>query len=111
FSGTLPLIIHSPGLLLAIYYGSVASKYGRKPVLLLFSTGMLLSLGWVVLICWLDGRAPVRLIWLSSLFMFVGGGQKIAKAMLFTSISDAVDASHRHVPYHLALIVAANPRE
>ncbi|KAL9587063.1 MAG: hypothetical protein Q9212_000515 [Teloschistes hypoglaucus] len=84
-----------PGLLLAIYYGSVASKYGRKPVLLLFSTGMLLSLGWVVLICWLDGRVPVRLIWLSSLFMFVGGGQKIAKAMLFTSISDAVDASHR----------------
>ncbi|KAL8999223.1 MAG: hypothetical protein Q9169_001888 [Polycauliona sp. 2 TL-2023] len=84
-----------PGLLLAIYYGSIAAKYGRKPVLLLFSTGMLLSLGWIILICWLDGRLPVRLIWLSSLFIFIGGGQRVAKAMLFTIVSDAVDASHR----------------
>ncbi|KAI4279778.1 MAG: hypothetical protein LQ337_000058 [Flavoplaca oasis] len=84
-----------PGLLLAIYYGSVAGKYGRKPVLLLFSTGMLLSLGWIVLICWLDGRVPIRLIWLSSLFICIGGGQRVAKAMLFTIVSDAVDASHR----------------
>ncbi|KAL8845607.1 MAG: hypothetical protein Q9205_000336 [Flavoplaca limonia] len=84
-----------PGLLLAIYYGSVAGKYGRKPVLLLFSTGMLLSLGWIVLVCWLDGRVPIRLIWLSSLFTCIGGGQRVAKAMLFTIVSDAVDASHR----------------
>ncbi|KAL8690226.1 MAG: hypothetical protein Q9218_004277 [Villophora microphyllina] len=84
-----------PGLLLAIYYGSIARKYGRKPVLLLFSTGMLLSLGWIVLICWLDGRVPVRLIWLSSLFIVIGGGQRVAKAMLFTIVSDAADASHR----------------
>ncbi|KAI4256948.1 MAG: hypothetical protein L6R42_005936 [Xanthoria sp. 1 TBL-2021] len=84
-----------PGLFLAIYYGSVAGKYGRKPVLLLFSTGMLLSLGWIVLICWLDGRVPIRLVWLSSLFTFIGGGQRVAKAMLFTIVSDAVDTSHR----------------
>ncbi|KAL8911452.1 MAG: hypothetical protein Q9171_003385 [Xanthocarpia ochracea] len=84
-----------PGVLLAIYYGSVAGKHGRKPVLLLFSTGTLLSLGWIVLICWLDGRVPIRLIWLSSLFVFIGGGHKVAKAMLFTIVSDAVDASHR----------------
>lgn len=84
-----------PGLLLAIYYGSVAGKYGRKPVLLLFSTGMLLSLAWLVFVCWLDGKIPIRLIWLSSLFIFIGGGQRVAKAMLFTIVSDTVDASHR----------------
>ncbi|KAI4288177.1 MAG: hypothetical protein L6R35_002564 [Caloplaca aegaea] len=88
-------IIPRPGLLLAIYYGSVAGKYGRKPVLLLFSTGMLLSLAWIMLVCWLDGRVPVRLIWLSSLFIFIGGGHRVAKAMLFTIVSDTVDASHR----------------
>ncbi|CAL8579051.1 hypothetical protein XPA_004814 [Xanthoria parietina] len=84
-----------PGLFLAIYYGSVAGKYGRKLVLLLFSTGMLLSLIWIVLICWLDGRVPIRLVWLSSLFIFIGGGQRVAKAMVFTIVSDAVEASHR----------------
>ncbi|KAL8959416.1 MAG: hypothetical protein Q9193_003720 [Seirophora villosa] len=84
-----------PGLLLAIYYGSIAGKYGRKPVLLLFSTGMLLSLAWTVLVCWLAGRVPVRLIWLSSLFILIGGGQRVAKAMLFTIVSDTVEASHR----------------
>lgn len=89
-------IIPRPGLLLAIYYGSVAGKYGRKPVLLLFSTGMLLSLAWIMLVCWLDGRVPVRLIWLSSLFIFIGGGHRVAKAMLFTIVSDTVDASHRY---------------
>ncbi|KAL8684510.1 MAG: hypothetical protein Q9224_006305, partial [Gallowayella concinna] len=82
-------------LLLAIYYGSFASKYGRRPVLLLFSTGMLLSLAWIVLICWLDGRVPIRLVWLASSFTLIGGGQRVAKAMLFTIVSDAVDASHR----------------
>ncbi|KAL8659578.1 MAG: hypothetical protein Q9226_000359 [Calogaya cf. arnoldii] len=87
--------LNRPSLFLAIYYGSVAGKYGRKPVLLLFSTGMLLSLGWIVLICWLDGRVPIRLLWLSSLFIFIGGGHRVAKAMLFTIVSDAVDASHR----------------
>ncbi|KAL8908408.1 MAG: hypothetical protein Q9207_000827 [Kuettlingeria erythrocarpa] len=56
---------------------------------------MLLSLAWIVLICWLDGRVPIRLIWLSSLFIFIGGGQRVAKAMLFTIVSDAADASHR----------------
>ncbi|KAL9600753.1 MAG: hypothetical protein Q9219_002994 [cf. Caloplaca sp. 3 TL-2023] len=84
-----------PALLLAIYYGSIAGKYGRKFVLLLFSTGMLLSSAWVVLICWFAGRVPVRLVWLSSLFIFIGGGQRVAKAMLFTIVSDVVDTSHR----------------
>lgn len=57
---------------------------------------MLLSLLWIVLICWLDGRVPIRLIWLSSLFIFIGGGQRVAKAMLFTIVSDAVEASDRY---------------
>ena len=86
---------YRPGILLAIYYGSVAGKYGRKRVLLLFSTGMLLSLAWVVLVCSFDGRIPIRLIWLSSLFIFIGGGSRVAKAMLFTIVSDAVDPGHR----------------
>ncbi|KAL8874238.1 MAG: hypothetical protein Q9174_000394 [Haloplaca sp. 1 TL-2023] len=84
-----------PGLLLAIYYGSLAGKYGRRAVLLLYTTGMLLSLGWVVFVCWLHDRVPVRLIWLSSLFILIGGGQKVARAMLFTLVADTVNTNHR----------------
>lgn len=83
-----------PGLLLAVYYGSVAAKYGRRSVLLLFSTGMFLSLTWIVLVCWVD-RMPTRLVWLSSFFLLIGGGGRVARAMLLTIVSDVVDVQHR----------------
>lgn len=39
------------GLLLAYFYGRLADKIGRKPVMLLGMTGQALSYFWVLIVC------------------------------------------------------------
>lgn len=83
------------GLLTAIFYGSFADQFGRKPVLVLFTTGMITSLICIVLVCYSDRTLPVEMVWASSIFIFIGGGQRVHKSMLFTIVADTVDQSHR----------------
>ena len=101
-----------PGLLTAILYGFVAEKYGRRIVLLLAITGILLMLLWIIVICpyprkvqcWradksqghLDTFFPVRLIWISSIFLFIGGGQRVFCSMIYAIISDSHGPSTRY---------------
>lgn len=84
-----------PGLLTALYYGSIADKFGRRLVLALCCAGTLGSLLWILLICYADNTFPIRLVWASSIFLCVGGSQRVAKGMNFTIVADTVDKSHR----------------
>ena len=84
-----------PGLITALYYGSIADRFGRRLVLALCCTGTLCSLLWILFICYADFNLPVRLIWASSLFLCLGGSQRVAKGMNFTIIADTTDVSHR----------------
>ena len=84
-----------PGLLTALYYGSVADRFGRRLVLALCCAGTLGSLLWILLICYNYDTFPVRLVWASSIFLCVGGSQRVAKGMNFTIVADTVDKSHR----------------
>ena len=40
-----------PGLLTAVWYGSLADRFGRKPVLLAAIAGEFASWGWILLVC------------------------------------------------------------
>ena len=40
-----------PGLLLAMYYGSLADSKGRRPILILSLVGQLLGAAWILFIC------------------------------------------------------------
>ncbi len=84
------------GVASAIYYGGLADRLGRRLVLILFCIGTLLSQVWIVLVCYLNKTLPTQLVWVSSLFLLVGGGQRVAKSMLFTIIADSVDQSNRY---------------
>lgn len=88
-------MVLSQGLLTAMFYGSFADKFGRKPVVFLFSTGMILSLIWIVVVCYANEVFPVETVWASSIFIFMGGGQRVLKSMLFTVVADTVDQSKR----------------
>lgn len=88
-------MMRSQGLLTAIFYGSFADKFGRKPVLFLFSTGMMTSLIWIVLVCYANEAFPVEAVWASSIFIIMGGGQRVYKSMMFTVVADTIDQSHR----------------
>lgn len=76
-----------PGLLLAMYYGSLADTWGRRPVLILSLVGQLLGAAWILLICWIE--ADVRLTWLSSIFSCVGGGNTVFTAAAMMILADA----------------------
>lgn len=86
-----------PGLLTAMYYGSIADRLGRRFVLALCSAGTLCSYVWLLFVCKSNLGLPVRLVWVSSIFLFVGGSQRVAKSMNFTVVADCTDVTYRYV--------------
>lgn len=84
-----------PSIFTAVFYGSLADRYGRKPILLLAGTGEMLVIAWLFFICYFDWIFNPRLSWASALFIFIGGGQRVVVAMLFTILSAQIDETHR----------------
>ncbi|POR33116.1 MFS general substrate transporter [Tolypocladium paradoxum] len=82
-----------PGLLLAMYFGVLADKHGRRPVMFLSKIGMLLAMSWVLFVCWLE--LPLRLIWISSLFTIVGGGGTVASSVCMMVLTDSTTEENR----------------
>ncbi|RMZ69647.1 Major facilitator superfamily domain general substrate transporter [Pyrenophora seminiperda CCB06] len=83
-----------PGMLLAVPYGTLADKVGRKPVFLASLVGMLLSYAWALLICY-STSLPLQFTWFSSAFLVIGGGPIVAIAIGVTMISDVVPPEKR----------------
>ena len=71
-------------------------RLGRRVVLALVCAGTLCSLLWILFVCYADTSLPVKLVWLSSIFLCIGGSQRVAKGMNFTIVADSVDKSHRY---------------
>ncbi|KAI9826783.1 MAG: hypothetical protein M1819_007254 [Sarea resinae] len=82
-----------PGVLLAVPYGLMADVSGRRKVLMWSFVGLFGSTVWGLCVFYL--AFPIRLIWLSSLFMCIGGGPIVASALVFTIISDITSDEQR----------------
>ncbi|KAK9414827.1 putative Major facilitator superfamily (MFS) profile domain-containing protein [Seiridium unicorne] len=77
-----------PGLIVAIPFGILADRYGRRPVLIMVIIGALLQDLISKIILWRPDVFPPRLIWLSSVASFVGGGDAVASGMIFLVVAD-----------------------
>ncbi|KAK1848599.1 MFS multidrug transporter [Colletotrichum chrysophilum] len=80
-----------PGLILAMWTGA----------------GCLLGACWVLFICWLE--LPLKLVWLSSCFLLIGGGSTVTGAVAMMIITDASPEKYRSNVFfyaQAALIVA-----
>ncbi|KAL5115337.1 hypothetical protein ACEQ8H_006782 [Pleosporales sp. CAS-2024a] len=83
-----------PGILLAIPFGTLADRVGRKWIFAASLLGCQLSSAWVLLICYFK-TLPLQLTWLSSAFLLIGGGPIVAVAIAMTMISDVVPPEKR----------------
>ncbi|KAF0325165.1 MFS multidrug transporter [Colletotrichum asianum] len=96
-----------PGLILAMWFGVLADKQGRRRVFFLSVVGQVLGACWVLFISWLE--LPLRLVWLSSFFLVVGGGSTVTGAVAMMIITDASPEKYRSNIFfyaQAALIVA-----
>ncbi|ESZ96471.1 hypothetical protein SBOR_3093 [Sclerotinia borealis F-4128] len=84
-----------PGMFMAVPYGLLADKIGRKPVFAMSIFGILLSLLFEVFIMSEWMMLPIRVVWLAPFMQFIGGGEKTAAAIFYAIISDVTTQSER----------------
>jgi len=84
-----------PGFIMALPYGALSEKWGRRSILILSLLGYLASVLWIQFVCWKSDFFPLRLTWLSSLAQFVGGGGVVFYAIIFTIASDVATEGQR----------------
>ncbi|KAJ4399178.1 hypothetical protein N0V91_009635 [Didymella pomorum] len=76
-----------PSIFMAIPFGVLADKVGRKWIFTASLMGLQLNSAWVLVICYFKDL-PLQLTWLSSAFYLIGGGPIVAAAIGITMISD-----------------------
>nr|XP_036589095.1 MFS multidrug transporter [Colletotrichum truncatum]KAF6800737.1 MFS multidrug transporter [Colletotrichum truncatum] len=84
-----------PCLLTVLPYGYISNFRGRRFVILLQISGRLLALCWIVIVGFFSGNPPPQLIWISSLFLFIGGGRKAQVSIVYTSFCDVIPKEER----------------
>ncbi|KAF1943909.1 hypothetical protein EJ02DRAFT_510656 [Clathrospora elynae] len=83
-----------PGILLAVPFGTLADRVGRKWILTASLVGLQLSSAWVLFICYFK-TLPLQLTWFSSAFFVLGGGPIVAMSIAVTVISDIAPPAQR----------------
>lgn len=84
-----------PGLFVAIPFGILADRYGRRLVFILVVLGAILQDLISKVILWRPDLFAPRLIWLSSLATFIGGGDAVASSMVFLVLADVAAPDQR----------------
>ncbi|KAH8682567.1 major facilitator superfamily domain-containing protein [Xylariales sp. PMI_506] len=95
-----------PGIVTAIPYGIAADKYGRRAILSLSLLGTFLAELVGVTICRFPEIFPIRLVWLATLLLMIGGGPFVFNAIIFTIASDVSTAAQRSVVFFYVAAIA-----
>lgn len=83
-----------PGMLMAVPFGALADKLGRKWIFAVSLVGLQLNSIWILLVCYFRDL-PLQVVWFSSAFFFVGGGPIVAIAVAMTMVSDVCPPEKR----------------
>ncbi|PWY81815.1 MFS transporter [Aspergillus heteromorphus CBS 117.55] len=88
-----------PSIILALPYGLMADRVGRKRVMLLGLVGFTLQEVAIRIICWYHTVIPPQAIWFTPLFQICGGGTAVTNAVAWTVIADVYPAEKRANAY------------
>ncbi|KAF7182909.1 hypothetical protein CNMCM7691_002653 [Aspergillus felis] len=80
---------------LAIPYGLLADRIGRKPIICLSIPAFALNTGIMLAVMWYSDIFPLRAVWASCLAWLLGGGPVVAFAIIWTMMSDVTPADER----------------
>ncbi|KAG8419730.1 hypothetical protein J3458_004572 [Metarhizium acridum] len=81
--------------LVAFPLGVLADRIGRVPILGASVVSLFLSQGYGMLVCWRWQAMPLEAMWAMGVFFLLGGGQRMAEAMVFTMVADVAPRSQR----------------
>ncbi|KAI1378990.1 major facilitator superfamily domain-containing protein [Hypoxylon crocopeplum] len=105
FRGWKPVFGAIPVFLLAIPYGRIADKYGKKRVASLSLIGLTLGEIWTIFIVSWPSIFPIEVAWSQSLFSFIGGGDSQAASMIYLIGSDLVEEHQKSKLFYLMYCV------
>jgi hypothetical protein len=89
------LFMSMPGMLLALPYGYLADRIGRRPVLMLCALGLAAAISSVLIVCHFWQVFPLRMLWAAWLFTVVGGGASVIVATTFSMLTDLTTEKER----------------
>lgn len=78
---------------MALPFGILADRLGRKPILVLSILGSIMKTLWIMVV--LSGTVPVRWFLAAPVFQMVGGGGSVMVAMLYSLAADAISEANR----------------
>ncbi|KAJ5970219.1 uncharacterized protein N7479_000137 [Penicillium vulpinum] len=84
-----------PGLVLSLPYGVLSDHWGRKPLLYLSMSGILLAEIWARIVCLWSSVIPLRMVWLSAVFKIIGGGDQVLTAIAMVIVADVFSEDER----------------
>lgn len=85
-----------PGLILGLFFGVAADRYGRRPILLMCLCGLFLQEAVIRAIFWWSELLPLRAIWASPLAQVLGGGPQIGTSIAYAMITDVFSPEDRY---------------
>ncbi|KAG8166853.1 hypothetical protein KVR01_002542 [Diaporthe batatas] len=102
-----------PTILLALPYGSLSDRWGRKPIAILSIIGLTLGMVWYEIVFYF--LLPMWTFALGFVFNLIGGGSAVGMSMIYTMLADVLDVEEMTpvlFRFHSVFLVAelvANP--
>ncbi|KAI5863629.1 MFS general substrate transporter [Durotheca rogersii] len=84
--------------LVAMPWGIVADRVGRKPVYISSASGIALSILMMTVLAWFSDILPARSIWFSAV-AYLLGGSPVMNACIYSILTDLVPESNRSISF------------
>jgi hypothetical protein len=85
------------GIFLAIPYGILADRVGRRFVILLCCFGVVFAESWILFVLWFWRLFPTTALFAFPVFLCIGGGGPVFAAVLLAVIADNCPSHYRYV--------------
>ncbi|KAK6085470.1 MFS multidrug transporter [Seiridium cupressi] len=83
-----------PAILLAMPYGVLSDRIGRRKVMILATIGVVLNDTWIRLVYWFP-NLPIRLVWLSGIWQMIGAGAPTLTSIVYAQVADVCPVEQR----------------